>query len=94
MLLGFIWKGGEVRDHHTIHEAIPRGTPRPTRMKGLPGLRPGRPNGGSDIVSGQWPLYHRFKRRFKMFWLFDKLVAILEKVMGVVFVKQGDELYR
>lgn len=29
-----------------------------------------------------------------MFWLFDKLVAILEKVMGVVFVKQGDELYR
>lgn len=29
-----------------------------------------------------------------MFWLVDKFLALLERVLGVVVVKQGDELYR
>lgn len=28
-----------------------------------------------------------------MFWLFDKLVALLERVTGLVFVRDGDELF-
>lgn len=29
-----------------------------------------------------------------MFWLIDKILALIERVFGVIFVKQGDDLFR
>ena len=28
-----------------------------------------------------------------MFWLIDKILVVLERRLGIVFVKSGDELY-